>query len=505
MSDGPLWFSNNSAALEGGAVLMANDSSLVVNSPLLFEHNSVDGKGGGLYGVSSTISVSGESVWRQNQAGSLGGGLAMVNSSTNSMSNFSEFTNNTADIGGAIGLDLASLLLEGPALFRGNSASAIGGAISAELSDINITSPVTWTGNEANTSGGAVFVGAESSFRATSDVECHGNGAAIGGAFSVQNATLAVDGSFNCTNNSARGSRGGAVFSERSGIRFSGIVSLYGNEANEGGGLFLSRSIVEVFDQLRCADNTADANGGALYLGASTLWIDDFAYFSGNAATESGGAAFVGFESAVNVGGDATWTRNSARVGGGVLAFTSNFTVLLGGNASFSRNSASEEGGALTAFSSSAVTVLGGATFTENVANTGGALVVREFSTLRLAGTGVTMSGNYAASNGGAMQCESITELQVEGAQFLSNSCGVSGGAVSLVSAGTAKTISREGDPTIFTDCLFADNKANDTGGAVIVSGGFTSITGADFRNNTAGERALPHTGVASQSAVLTL
>lgn len=171
----------------------------------------------------------------------------------------------------------------------------------------------------------------------------------------------------------------------------------------------------------------------------------------------------------------------------------------------FSKNSAASEGGAVFMTDDSFLVVDGPTvTFTDNVANVGGAVFVRELSTLRLAGTGVTMSGNAAASSGGAMACEAITVLQVEGAQFVSNSCGVSGGAVSLVSAGIAETILRDGNPAIFRDCWFAENKANGTGGAMHISGGFADITGTDFHNNTAGERALPHIGVASHTSVLT-
>lgn len=343
-------------------------------------------------------------------------------------------------------------------------------------------------------------------FEPPSDVECHGNGATAEEAFGLHNATLVVDGSFNCTNNWARGFgdgvRGSAIGGEGSVIRVSGIASLDGNEANYGGGLSLTRSTLQVFNELRCAKNTASVNGGAMYLEVSTVRIDGLAYFSGNVAKEGGGAAFVGFESTVDVAGDATWIVNSAFVGGGVFTFISDFTVLVGGNATFTRNSASS-GGGLTAFSSSVVSASGGATSTENVAIVGGAMVVREFSTLRLTGTGVTMSGNYATSYGGAMGCESITVLQVEGARYVSNSCGISGGAVSWVSAGTAKTIFCEGNPAIFANCSFAEYKANDSGGALYIAGGFANVTGTEFHNNTAGERALPLISVASHSTVL--
>lgn len=176
------------------------------------------------------------------------------------------------------------------------------------------------------------------------------------------------------------------------------------------------------------------------------------------------------------------------------------------GPLSFSKNSAALQGGAVFMADFSSLVVDGStATFTDNVASVGGAVFVRELSSLRLAGTGVTMSGNYASSSGGAMECESITALQMEGVQFVSNSCGVSGGAVSLVSAGTPETRNRDGDPAIFRDCWFAENKANDTGGAMHIAGGFVDITGTEFQNNTAGERALPHTGVAFHTTVLTL
>lgn len=104
---------------------MGNASSYAVDGPLLLEQNSAGVRGGGLYGLGSTLSIAGGSAWLENQAG-YGGGLPMINS-TISMSNFSEFSNNTTDTGGAVIFDVTSFLIEGPVLFRNNPAAVDGG------------------------------------------------------------------------------------------------------------------------------------------------------------------------------------------------------------------------------------------------------------------------------------------------------------------------------------------------------------------------------------------
>ena len=85
---------------------------------------------------------------------------------------------------------------------------------------------------------------------------------------------------------------------------------------------------------------------------------------------------------------------------------------------------------------------------------------------------------------GGGVYLTAADNLRVENARFSLNSAQTNGGAMALVSVGTAEA---DGEYAQIQNSSFGENEAGNTGGAVYIAGGFVEFNTSNFEGNTAG------------------
>ncbi|CAM9937342.1 unnamed protein product, partial [Hapterophycus canaliculatus] len=127
-----------------------------------------------------------------------------------------------------------------------------------------------------------------------------------------------------------------------------------------------------------------------------------------------------------------------------------------------------------------------------NGAFAGAGIYLGDTSSLRLTGDKTVVSRNSASSRGGGIYAEATLEFLVEKSAFVSNAAGTAGGAMSLLSVGTTSNAEASDEPAVISDCTFADNAANGSGGATSIAGGYVEIIRSHFDGNTAGEQGTP-------------
>lgn len=369
-----------------------------------------------------------------------------------------------------------------------------------------------------------------------------------GGALCVDNATASFDGVTNF--NSNRGLSGGGLMAFSARVSWAGTTTYFNNSAGAGGGFFLgfsstaswggtttlsnnraqesggggavTASTASCRGHTEFSDNVAQtAGGGALSVVLSNVSCGGSTAFSGNAAL-TGGALYVIFDSAMSWTGDSSFTSNSAEILGGGL-FASASAVSWSGDTQFARNEA-ESGGAIFAMNGSSVGWTGDTEFLSNAASADGGAVGSASvgpgnadSALAVNGS-ASFSNNTCGANGGAVAL--LGGLAVEigdvDVSFVDNTAAVAGGAVfvsgtavgpsfsevsfasntaqvggavSVVGSGNLKEIADvvPPNPTTFDRCLFEDNRAAATGGAVESAAGQDAFVGSVFRGNAAG------------------
>ena len=221
-------FSNNHAEY-GAAVdaLYAEDGSYVRNCR--FTENTADKAAGALYCVSGVSRC----VFENNKAGTDGGACG----------GWTEVSDST---------------------FTGNTAGADGGAVWTQRNVINCT----FKNNKAGGEGGAVFV--QPRLQTISSCTFENNRASKGGAL-----TFALDGSkaVNCTfkNNSA-GYDGGALFIRSNEDGAVSRCTFEGNTAGADGGAICAGCHAKLMaDNTTIINNRAGGKGGGIYLGALTV------------------------------------------------------------------------------------------------------------------------------------------------------------------------------------------------------------------------------------------
>lgn len=219
-------------------------------------------------------------------------------------------------------------------------------------------------------------------------------------------------------------------------------------------------------DGTEFASNNAKGNGGAIYaLGFSPVsWDAGGTTFTSNSVAENGGALYTD-GSPVSCGADSTeFTYNNASFDGGAIYATGESTVSWDGNMDFCGNFTGGNGGALVLvdvdldnfyFMHEPFT---GATFIENRAGTGGGAL-------------------HLLNCGGPLNFTDVT--------FQSNSAST-GGTVAAYVTGDVY------GPATFLRCIFSDNVATVTGGAVDPLSGYQEFVSCDFLGNSAGEKIHP-------------
>ncbi len=261
---GSTFTSNEATNLSGGAIGMANNADVTIQSTN-FNSNTARTYGGAVHSAASDLTIS----------------------------NNTDFASNTAQYGGAVALSGTTANISGSD-FTSNSASSYGGAVYNINGTTQINSSVfgaSSAGNRAQ-NGGAVYNGSS-------------------GRLTAQNT--------NFTSNSAT-SNGGAVYNEASG-RFSALnASFTSNSASSYGGAIYNTgsSTITSIDDSTFTSNSA-SRGGAIYNNSgSRLTLKD-TNLTNNTASSYGGAIYnagtmyiLADDTTVNISGNRVGSRSNA-------------------------------------------------------------------------------------------------------------------------------------------------------------------------------------------------
>lgn len=465
-------FDGNKADSACGGAIHATESTLNIVDTT-FANNTAAWYGAVSTGITTTLSISGDTVFDTNSA-LAGGALGVFGKAEIKDAIFknNEATAPDDDGGGAmfVGSEGAVAVLDN-VTFTGNKSESSGGAIGTRVGEnasgshnnnsqavLNITNS-TFDGNTAATTGGAIDNHFYNENSGITNSTFTNNSAKDGGAIynhgDLDNQNKAANlnitgGSF--TGNTATGN-GGAIYNQADatikGVEFSGNKaesgyggSIYvntkvsdsqindstttiseslfeGNSASIGGALFNHNGKTEI-TLTEFNNNKADF-GGAIYSSTSSyaeLSIKDSA-FTGNTAKSAGAVDAFGKTTIENV----AFTNNSATDanddGGGALFLGSVSDSTLK-NVTFDGNTSAGVGGAIatrtaTQGNNSALKMtITDASFTNNsAAKEGGAIYSAADVTINAQDSNVTFSGNTAADGGDIYMADANTELAV--------------------------------------------------------------------------------------------
>lgn len=260
-----------------------------------------------------------------------------------------------------------------------------------------------------------------------------------------------------------------AVTFTLSGIRLTG---------DSGGGVLISEGEntftgVTFRECTAVEDDEGNTNGGAVLIKGTGSATFTGCTFTSNTATNGGAVYASGTGSAEFSGCTFTSNNNSEENGGAIYsALTTNALSLTDTNTFNGNYAASGNGGALYILSGSEVKLSGTDIFSKNyvTSGNGGAIYVDGTGKLTNDSATVTFENNYTeAYDESESDIEDITEIESG-----------YGGAVCMTGSGVVE----------FGTATFTDNRAA-LGGAVYISGGSMSFTGAStFGSANAGNRA---------------
>ena len=286
--------------------------------------------GGAIYNAGAMLVLSGGAL--NGNSATQGGAVYNASGSLTISNAFLNGNTATAGNGGAIYNQGGAVIVNGGSL-NGNTASSHGGAIYNAGTSVSLTS-VTISNNEAN-QGGAVYnhVGSLT----LNDTTISGNKATDGAGLYLNGGTFATAGNASVLSGNIATGMGGAIYNNIN-MTLDSLVSLTGNEANQGGAIFNAGSLV--LSDITVSDNSAvqggavysdgtvtlngatisgnnAADGAGLYLnGGSVTFESQTSALSGNIATGMGGAFYTKINMTVN--NLVSMTDNKAGKGGAV-------------------------------------------------------------------------------------------------------------------------------------------------------------------------------------------
>lgn len=436
--------------------------------------------------------------------------------------------------GGAI-FARASVMTFNETSFIGNNAGNIGGALYVEGSIMSWGGETSFLDNNAGNSGGALYLFQTNGSWSGETSFLDNSADSSGGALHSHTSNVSWSGKTSFAENSGYGYKvGGALYAFDSNVFWSGEMSFSNNTTGyegDGGALCLFRSELSWSGKTSFSHNTVgveygnvgqNANGGALFLEFSNVYWRGETNFSGNTAS-SGGAIHVESESSVSWSEETIFVGNNAISRGGAISITPGDAAALDaspdlstiswiGKTLFSGNTA-EDGGALSASDPVAVSWSGETSFLGNYAGANGGAVFAGGESMVAWTTETTFSYNTCQGSGGAVYLASDTYLSPSTSVFEGNTAGDAGGAVFMAGVGTGPVFARSTFtnnssprggavysassgvatidfvkyPTMYEDCLFADNRASATGGAIESVAGYDQIVDSVFEGNTAG------------------
>ncbi|MBR4004042.1 MAG: hypothetical protein IKI95_08395 [Clostridia bacterium] len=382
-------FTKNTTTSNGGAVYVARSSQLTLNNSL-FDQNSTTATnygGGALYFTNSTGEIS-NTTFTNNTSTYNAGALAIYASSEVKMTNVSFVNNSAENNGGAVYISKSKVKETSNLVFSENTAVVGGGmAVYDNTSNVNITT-VNADKNEAEENGGFLYIsaatvtiskGENNSLISLNTAGENGGAVSVhsagtlnlygltftsnqatknGGAINLKGATINIGDAQNYTgdnlfNLNTAVNYGGAIFVETSSTNNSLFnaykLTLTGNSANNGGGLYLASGKGDstyttiptaTIKTLIVSENTATNNGGALYAYTNSVVVIDSLQATKNSSENYGGFSYISGKANVEIK-SATASENSSPKGGFIYITTTGtaLTILQG---TFTNNTADE-------------------------------------------------------------------------------------------------------------------------------------------------------------------
>ncbi len=305
------------------------------------------------------------------------------------------------------------------------------------------------------------------------------------------------------------GAGGGLSLADSVALYNSGKLTVEGNTAHKGAGIYAADNVALNFNSTQSADitnNRASQNGGGIHMMGNLVKLNigsnGVVNITKNNATSNGGGVFVNRSATftlsngakLNMGGTAlgntaqngagVYNNNSASllIDGGVVNFTENRTTINGGaiynstsavltiNSSsvvdFIKNHAGSNGGGI--YNSGTLSTINGGlvNFTENTATSNGGGVYNN-ATLRMTNSVVNLSKN-SATDGGGIYNNSAVSVIGGSVEFRENVANANGGGLYL----------NNGQLDVQTGALMfaVSNQATKNGGGIYMNGGKLNV-----------------------------
>ena len=274
------------------------------------------------------------------------------------------------------------------------------------------------------------------------------------------------------TNSVFLSNQGSAIYISHHNIFASGIILFEGNEANSGGGIFITNHSNIVFQNsdVKFASNQALNDGGALFIENSNITFKGSSIVTAisNQALRFGGAFYIGDNSDVTFEANCTVVVNNTQARhGGAIFIINNSDVKFAGysTVTFNKNLATGYGGGVFTYDNSRVTFEGDSTLTitNNQATRGGGFLIW-VSNVEFAGNSTLTFSNNQATRGGALFIWDRCDVTFIGNSKvnINNNQGTYGGAVFV---GVNSGVTFEGNPTVTLN----NNQAIKDGGAFYI------------------------------------
>ena len=461
-------FLNNRASTNGGAVHLSNATGNFEDCTA--SENEAENRGGAVSVVRSARFFAADTVFFGNRANRSGGALRILDATgeitrcqikqsvaerkgavdvyrSTFVVRSSTLTENTATVfeGGGIDCRHETLLEISDSVLTRNVANLYAGALHIENSEARISN-VSFTENRAETHSGGGVYSAKSSLEITSS-EFVKNRADLGGAIRMAESTAVIN---DTQFISCEAVVDGGAFFMLNRVEVSLFRTLMEhNVAGEYGGAIYSESVINGSD-VTFRNNSAAVGGGVNCRQGCRLVAEEW-NIHGNAAATRGGGIYLQVQASATIT-NSSFAENSARDEGGSFYVEQSTLVLKGVRL---ETGTSRDGGSLFAMEASDVT-LRDTTLDRNVATgKGGSIVVRDgnFTAIR-----VNISDSTASETGGAVE---LKRARMMASRLRIANC---------TAAGDGGGIRAENRSSILcTACVFVDNRAGGSGGAVYV------------------------------------
>lgn len=301
----------NQAGDDGGGIFVRPGGTLTIRSSQI-DGNQADA-GGGVAALDAALTII-DSLFQSNVAASDGGGFYSGDGSQVSVRQSRFEVNQAADQGGAIYLSQGVQAGIDSTAFISNQSSSDGGAIANN--GVGVLATITDSflfGNATSEDGGAIFTARGGQTQVNSSVAEANSAAGRGGGFYVQDSSVLTIEDTTVDSNSA-GVNGGGLSSRGEGqliLRNSTLsnnttagngggveidsgsaatdilrnLTLSGNQANEGGGVWLGESAIATVESATIANNQSKDGGGLSNDQGGTLSLQNSIVAANLAAT----------------------------------------------------------------------------------------------------------------------------------------------------------------------------------------------------------------------------